>query len=118
MSAWDKAGGRLAEIPQMTVHEVERRGKGLRILDVLAPSEWEAGHIPQAKHLFLGDLPRRGGELDKSEPIVTYCASGYRASIAASLLKKQGIKDVRTIPGSWAAWQAAGLPVSRNGSRS
>lgn len=118
MSAWDKAGGRLAEIPQMTVHEVERRGKGLRILDVRAPSEWEAGHIPQAKHLFLGDLPRKGGELDKSEPIVTYCASGYRASIAASILKKQGVKDVRTIPGSWAAWQAAGLPVSRNGSQS
>ncbi|MDF1738584.1 MAG: rhodanese-like domain-containing protein, partial [Verrucomicrobiales bacterium] len=51
------------------------------------------------------------GDLKKSAPIVTYCASGYRASIAASLLKQEGFEDVRTLPGSWKAWKSQGFPV-------
>ncbi|MCB1427263.1 MAG: rhodanese-like domain-containing protein, partial [Notoacmeibacter sp.] len=81
----------------------------IQLLDVRKPEEWEGGHIPGAKHIFLGDLPGRLGELDRSRPHATYCASGYRASIAASLLKANGFEDVRNVPGSWKAWTAAGF---------
>ena len=109
MTAWDNAAGRLVELEQMTVHEV-KRAKGLRILDVRAPSEWQAGHIPGAKHAFVPDVRKLRG-IPKSKPIVTYCATGYRAGIAASLLQKQGYSNVRTMPGSWTAWKRAGLPA-------
>ncbi|CAN5467676.1 MBL fold metallo-hydrolase [soil metagenome] len=112
MAAWEKAGRRLASTPQMTVHQVDTCTDDLQILDVRAPSEWEAGHVPCATHLFVPEIPGGTGGLDKANPVVTYCASGYRASIAASLLQSQGFHDVRTMPGSWAAWTANDLPVA------
>ena len=115
MTAWENAAGALAELPQMTVHQVETCSDDLQVLDVRAPSEWKGGHVPCATHIFVPELRKRAGELDKTKPVVTYCASGYRASIAASMLQKQGFTDVRTMPGSWIAWKKAGLPVSKDG---
>ncbi len=111
MPAWDKAGHRLEPLPQMTVHQVETCSDDLQVLDVRSPSEWKSGHVPCATHLFLPEIQNGINGLKESLPVVTYCASGYRASIAASLLKKRGFEDVRTMPGSWKAWQAEGLPV-------
>jgi len=113
MSAWDKAGQRLEPLLQMTVHQVETCIDDLQVLDVRSPSEWESGHVPCATHLFLPEILDGVNGLKKSAPVVTYCASGYRASIAASLLQKRGFEDVRTMPGSWKAWKAEGLPVER-----
>jgi hydroxyacylglutathione hydrolase len=45
--------------------------------------------------------------------VVVYCASGYRSSLAASLLQAGGFKKVKNVPGSYAAWTAASLPVVR-----
>ena len=114
MDAWDKAGHRFVETPQMTVHQIETCTDELQVVDVRAPSEWKSGHVPCATHLFVPKICEGTGTLDKSKPVVTYCASGYRASIGASLLQRAGFKDVRTLPGSWAAWKAAGLPVAKD----
>lgn len=118
MKAWDNLGFPLVHLQQMTVHEVDTCSDQLQVLDVRAPSEWESGHVPCAKHLFVPEIRKRSGELEKSKPVVTYCATGYRATIAASMLQQQGFDDVRTMPGSWSAWQNAGLPVSKNGGTS
>ncbi|MFL6589710.1 MAG: rhodanese-like domain-containing protein, partial [Chthoniobacterales bacterium] len=72
------------------------------------------GHVPGAHHIFLAELWKRFGELDKSKPTAVYCASGYRASIAASILKGEGFANVRNVPGSWHAWKEAGYPIDRN----
>ena len=112
MKAWDNAAFELAEVEQMTVHEVKDRADELQIVDVRTPDEWEEGHIPGAKHLFLPDVPKKSRQLDKDVPIAVYCATGYRASIAASLLKADGF-DVRNIPGSWQAWTNAKYPVEK-----
>jgi hydroxyacylglutathione hydrolase len=114
MSAWQKSGGKLEEIRQMTVHEVNSCSDDLQVLDVRAPAEWKSGHVPSARHVFLPDVRELPDGLDRSKPVATYCASGYRASMGASLLKRQGFEDVRNIPGSWTAWQSAGLPVSHD----
>ncbi|MDP9098451.1 MAG: rhodanese-like domain-containing protein, partial [Verrucomicrobiota bacterium] len=42
-----------------------------------------------------------------------YCATGYRASLAASLLQQEGFADVRNLPGSFHAWKAANFPVEK-----
>ena len=52
-------------------------------------------------------------ELDKNQKIAVYCGTGYRASVAASLLQKNGFERVINIPGSWTAWKAADLPVEQ-----
>jgi hydroxyacylglutathione hydrolase len=97
----------------MTVHKIKRTGKKLQILDVRAPAEWREGHIPNARHVFLGELREHLGKLDKGKPTAVYCDSGYRASIATSILQQQGFCSVCNIPGSWQAWKNAGFPVEK-----
>lgn len=109
--SWDNAGLPLDEIGQMTVHEIKLRGKQLQLLDVRSPGEWKSGHIPGAQHIFLGELREGLGPLDKGKPTALYCDSGYRASIATSILKQEGFACVCNVPGSWQAWRKAGCPV-------
>ncbi|MBE0545101.1 MAG: MBL fold metallo-hydrolase [Verrucomicrobia bacterium] len=111
MKAWNNAGYPLEEVGQMTFHEIKTRGKKLQLLDVRSPDEWKGGHIPNARHLFLGELREKLGELDKSQPTAVYCDSGYRASIATSILKQEGFGCVCNVPGSWQAWKNAGYRV-------
>ncbi len=111
MKAWDNAGLPLDDVGQMTVHEIKARGKELQLLDVRSPDEWKSGHIPNARHVFLGELREKLGDLDKAKPTAVYCHSGYRASIATGLLKQAGFSRVCNVPGSWQAWKKAGYPV-------
>jgi len=111
MMAWYKAGLPMESVGQMTVHEIKERGEQLQLIDVRAPDEWESGHIPNARHAFLGELREHLSEFDKSKPTAVYCDSGYRASIASSILKQAGFDCVCNIPGSWQAWKNAGFPI-------
>jgi hydroxyacylglutathione hydrolase len=113
MQAWNNAGLPLESVGQMPVHEVKAAGRKIQILDVRAPAEWKDGHIPNARHIFLGELREHLGKLDKNKPTAVYCDSGYRASIAASILQQKGFHCVCNIPGSWQAWKNAGYPVEK-----
>ncbi len=80
------------------------------LLDVRPTSEWNAGHIPQAQHQFLGKLMETGRAVAGDRTIVTQCLGGGRSAIAASILQSFGA-DVINLTGGIQAWQAAGLPV-------
>jgi len=109
MATWREAGRDFARIPQISVHDL-READGITPLDVRKPGEWEDGHVPGAVHAFLGELRDRAKDLDPDAAYATYCASGFRASIASSLLAAAGFTDIRNVPGSWKAWRAAGYP--------
>src|SRR6266576_5101354 len=111
MKAWEAAGFPHAEIGQMSVHELNKRASSLQVVDVRSPGEWKHGHVPGARHIFLPELPKRVGELDPAKPTVVYCGSGYRASIATSILKPRGFEQLWNVPGSWEAWKKAKFPV-------
>ncbi len=114
MKAWETSGLPMERLEQMPVHELreyQKTGSGPTILDVRSPGEWEGGHVPGAEHHFIADMRDRITALDKDQHYATYCASGYRASIASSLMKSRGFKRVSNVPGSWSAWMAAGYPV-------
>jgi glyoxylase-like metal-dependent hydrolase (beta-lactamase superfamily II)/rhodanese-related sulfurtransferase len=73
------------------------------LLDVRADEEWKAGHLPDARHCPIGELHERIEEVvswSNGDTIWVYCAAGFRASIAASLLDRRGIPVV-LINGSW-----------------
>ncbi len=111
MKAWDNAGMRLERVRQLTVHELRDQQDHFQILDVRMPDEWKAGHVPKARHVFLPELPKKVGSLSKDAPTAVYCDSGYRASLASSLLLREGFSDVSNVPGSWQAWKNAGFPI-------
>ncbi len=84
------------------------------VVDVRARTEWEAGHLPNARHLMLGYLPHHAATLPGDQPIVAVCQSGARSAIAASILQAQGFSQVANLTGGMDAWQAAHLPVTQD----
>lgn len=112
MKVWNNAGLPIAKLSQLPVQELKKHGDDIQIIDVRAQSEWDEGHVPNAQHLFLPELQERSSNLDKSKPLAVYCDSGYRASLAASILKRAGF-DVSNVPGSWQAWKNAGYTIAK-----
>lgn len=114
MQAWRTAGREIDFVRQWTVSELREATEarnGLFVLDVRQPAEWKSGHVPGATHIPGGALPERHREVPSGRPIAVYCGSGYRSSVAVSLLKAQGHEDVRNVLGGFAAWKARGYPV-------
>jgi hydroxyacylglutathione hydrolase len=82
-------------------------------IDVRGPREREQKHIGGSKSIPLNRLAESLDTLPKDRPLLTYCAGGYRSSIAASLLQRQGFEHVAEIAGGIAAWEAGQFPVAR-----
>ena len=80
-------------------------------VDVRAPREREQKFIAGSLHLPLNHLVENIGKLAKDRALLLYCAGGYRSSIAASLLQKNGFSQVSEIAGGLAGWEAAKLPL-------
>lgn len=116
IQAWFNAAKPFKSSGFMSVHQLkEKLSAGLgeaQLLDVRPRAEWESGHIEGATNLYVPDLNDGAGELDKSRPVITYCGSGFRASVAASILLAAGFERVTTVAGSMLAWRAAGYPLS------
>ncbi len=93
---------------RLTVREFETRRRdipGLQIVDVRNPGETAGGVIPGAVTMPLPRLTSQLVELDQTCPTVVYCASGYRSSIAASVLAAAGFNDVSDLLGGYEAWK-------------
>jgi len=84
------------------------------IVDVRETHEWDRGHIPNARHIALGQIGKRIHELEKfkSRPIIVVCASGNRSSSACGALKRAGFEQVFNLAGGIGAWTDASLPVT------
>ena len=108
--AWDQAQRTLARTEQIPVDELEARlaeGSDVTVVDVRRAGEWQAGHIAHAMHLPLHELEKRSGSLDRDRPVAIICASGYRSSIATSLLERLGFRRFSNVVGGMNAWTAA-----------
>ncbi|HEX6536470.1 MAG TPA: MBL fold metallo-hydrolase [Gemmatimonadaceae bacterium] len=117
LAAWPAAGRELATVAQRTPAEVAAmlaRGEAA-VVDVRGRTEWEAGHLPGVPNIPVGYLAERLGELPTGRPLVVHCQSGARSAIAASVLQARGLTNVVNLVGGYAAWERAGLPVTREG---
>lgn len=81
------------------------------MIDVRTSSERAQKRIDGSVHIPLNHLMERVSEIPRDRPVLLFCAGGYRSSIAASLLQREGFTDVSELAGGLAAWEAAGLPV-------
>src|SRR5579875_421477 len=111
--AWIDAGLPLARTTQLSTEEVSEERTDAVVVDVRSDTEWQGGHIAQARHIMLGDLPQHALDLPSDRPIITVCGSGYRSSIAASLLQRDGRNNVSSMDGGMTAWHAQDLPTEK-----
>jgi rhodanese-related sulfurtransferase len=80
-------------------------------VDVRSSREREQKFIAGSLGVPLNRLVENIGMLPKDRLLLMYCAGGYRSSIAASLLERNGFEHVSEIAGGLAGWEAARLPV-------
>jgi rhodanese-related sulfurtransferase len=75
----------------------------LMIIDVRRGTEFADGHVKDALNIPLQDLtdPGNMANLDEKYNLYVHCGGGYRSVIAASLLKRQGIHNLRNVTGGW-----------------
>jgi glyoxylase-like metal-dependent hydrolase (beta-lactamase superfamily II)/rhodanese-related sulfurtransferase len=116
VTGWIRSGFELDYIPQLAVQDLagllSNESATTAVLDVREPSEVAAGAIENSARIPLGQLAARVNELDRNKLLVVHCKSGYRSSIATSLLRRAGFRDIANLTGGFDAWKAAGLPIA------
>lgn len=120
--AWRDAGMPMARTGIVTPRELADAGAGLPVLDVREDQEFEEeGHIPGARHLYVGYVDRHvdrlSPPLEPEAPIAVTCSVGHRAGIAVSLLERKGFQDVRNLLGGMTAWTKLDLPREKTVTR-
>jgi hydroxyacylglutathione hydrolase len=119
LAGWEALGHDTAQVPRLDADSAARqlRGGALHVVDVRSTAEWQAGHIPGAQHIPLGELRARAGTIPGDRPVVVHCQGGARSAIAASILQEQGLSAVFDLPGGFNEWCAAGGQVEQGSAR-
>lgn len=115
LTEWETSGYQYDSIPTVYAGEIKRRieaGEAFTLLDVRKQDEYREQHLKNATHVYVGELPDRLDVVPKERPITTFCGSGQRAIIAASILKRNGFEQVEDCLGSMAAYGALGCPLA------
>ena len=116
IAAAGSVGGSVRRSERIRPDALEKRLFGPdapNVLDVRTCAEWAEGHIEGAWHVQLAQLEKRVAEVPTDRPLVIVCRSGYRSSIAASMLRRlrPTIPAVIDLAGGMDAWNAAGKPT-------
>jgi glyoxylase-like metal-dependent hydrolase (beta-lactamase superfamily II)/rhodanese-related sulfurtransferase len=114
LDAWKQAKqpvGSLKLLKPQELHRQVQAGTAPIIVDVRLPSEWMALRIGNVLNIPLNKMFTDSKRLSKDMPVLTVCNSAYRSSMGASVLLKQGFRDVLNMEGGSEAWIAAGLPT-------
>lgn len=99
--------------PEAAEVRLKNEPEDFAIIDVRTEIEWRAGHIKNAIPIELSILANNMKAIPAKKSLGLICGSGYRSSIAASMLQKLGYKDVSNIQGGMQAWNKARLPTSK-----
>ena len=104
--AWVDAGEKIDMIINIEPDELAMdipHDKNLQIVDVRRETEFAEGHVKDAINMPLSDMTDVAllASFEENQNLYVYCGGGYRSVIAASLLKKQGIHNLRNITGGW-----------------
>ena len=92
-------------VPTVDVDELDNLEEHF-VLDVRGADEYAAGHIPGAHRLATSRVVWNSDQLPRQRPVVVYCASGRRAAIGASALRRKGFNIVE-LNGDFGSWAAA-----------
>jgi hydroxyacylglutathione hydrolase len=114
VEGWYSAGLPTESLPLLSVHQLKKmidRGDNLLVLDTRSDDEWSTGHIENSFHIYVGHLEQRLYEVPKDKPVAVICKVGHMAGLGASILLRNGYKDVYNVLGSVKAWTGAGFPV-------
>jgi len=114
IEAWYNEALPIEHLGLLTVQELKKRldrGADLVVLDVRRKDEWDNGHIKGALHIYVGHLEERLSEVPVDRPIAVICNVGHRAGLGASILRREGYRELYNVLGSMTAWENAGYTM-------
>ncbi len=102
---------------EVSINDLENAiASGGFVVDVREDREFQAGHVPNAKHITLNTIPDRLAEISKDQPVWVICQAGGRSMTAANYLEAQGY-DVVSVAGGTGSWIQSGKEVSLEASK-
>ncbi len=116
-NAWQDAGKPISEIKSIDVPAFKNMYESdpdISILDVRKPGEWEKTHIATANHFPLDFINEHMAEIKPTEKYFVHCRSGYRSTIASSILKARGYHNLVDVIGSFDDMKAIQFPMMGN----
>lgn len=104
---WKNAGEKIDLVINVEADELMMdlpHDHNLIVVDVRRETEYADGHLPDAVNLPLTDMTDIAelAQFEDNQNLYVHCAGGYRSVIAASLLKRQGLHNLRNVEGGWA----------------
>jgi adenylyltransferase/sulfurtransferase len=92
------------DITPAEVKEKLSSGSDVVLIDVREPYEWSAGHIGQAQHIPMAQVPQRLADIPKDREVVMICRSGGRSGRAQEYLLQNGYTRVKNMVGGMQRW--------------
>lgn len=111
---WRKEGINLASLSIQRCEDIRnvlQNDPSLQLVDVRSRAEWLKGHLPGAISVPLLDLDLGAQRIDSSKPALVYCHEGYRATTAASVLRRKSADTIAILIDGVEGWLASGLPL-------
>jgi len=98
---------------------VRLMNQGALLLDVRSQSEFDSGHILDARHVPQDQIASSGEVLKKykDKVVIACCESGMRSGAAARVLQAQGFTKIVNLKGGLQAWRAENLPLVKPGAK-
>ncbi|HJS55481.1 MAG TPA: rhodanese-like domain-containing protein, partial [Chitinophagaceae bacterium] len=105
-SEWEKAGGRLEKAKIISLEEFKSlyENNGIQVVDLRGEAEYNSSHIKRADNVFVGTMLNNLDKISKNKKVVIHCQGGDRASIAYSLLVKNGYANVLNYSAGMNEW--------------
>jgi hydroxyacylglutathione hydrolase len=115
-SQWMKSAQEISTLLTCSVQQLHERLciESPFLLDVRdIKNRNSAGHIQNAHHCYVGELSSHLDEIPRDKPIVIYCDTGYKGSLAGSILARHNYSDITNVLGGMIAWKRAGFSVEK-----
>ena len=113
--AWKAYGGEIDTIETIQVDEFKnafQANSEIKILDVRKPGEWEGEHLENSQNFPLDFINKNMSEVDRDQTYHLHCRSGYRSTVAASILKARGFEHLINVQDKFDHFIEAGLPTT------
>lgn len=114
-NAWQNEKREVDAIITMDVSEFEkhyRDNNEINILDVRKPNEWKAEHIENSQNFPLDYINKNMGEINRDSSYFMHCRSGYRSTVAASILKSRGFENLINVQGLFDEMISSFIPTT------
>lgn len=113
--SWRKSGKEIDQVETIDVATLAKRyqdASDINILDVRKPGEWSGEHIETAQHFALDFINSNMSEIRPDKAYYMHCRSGFRSTVAASILKARGYEQLINIHGTFSDIAASGIPTT------